>query len=123
MGICLGKSNDASSDLQNYRSKLSDVSATNVNNNAPHDLVRLFLIGTGEVGKSTIIKQMQKLCVTNARDYEMFDDSWQPVREAIKNRSGWTLTVHQNALAAIGTLIQVSNYANYDGNKNYANLW
>ena len=73
----------------------------------PNDIVRLFLIGNGEVGKSTLIKQMQKLCEIKPKDYAMHDDEWQPVNDPLSGRANWIRIVHQNTLKAIMALVQV----------------
>uniref|UniRef100_A0A914WFX8 Uncharacterized protein n=1 Tax=Plectus sambesii TaxID=2011161 RepID=A0A914WFX8_9BILA len=80
----------------------------------PQEIVRLFLIGSGEAGKSTIIKQMQKLCEINPKDYQMYNEEWQPISDPIANRRDWTKIVHQNTLRVITILIQKAAEFGYE---------
>lgn len=88
------------------------------NNN---DVIHLLMIGNGEVGKTTIIKQMKNLVYTRSGRFRMFDDEWKEVRPFTDDdRRSYKLLVHQNILRIIGTLIlkvQEFNY-NYDSTEN-----
>jgi hypothetical protein len=95
-------------------------------------VARIFMIGKGGVGMSTIIKQMQvsnthththththahthtnplqKLCLTKRDDYKHYDSEWTDVIADpmdVNYRTSYVRLMHQNALKAVTSLIEV----------------
>ncbi|CAJ0580840.1 unnamed protein product, partial [Mesorhabditis spiculigera] len=70
------------------------------------EIVRFFMVGMGSAGKSTIIKQLQKLCHLRPGDYQMYDDEWQPITHSFKEHEllRWRKIIRRNIIDALHIL-------------------
>lgn len=77
------------------------------------EIIRLLMVGRGDVGKSTVIKQLQNLCKEYPQKYVMYDETW-TTRKAtfsLEERRQEKQQVLRNILHCIGTLLnKVEDY-------------
>ena len=120
MGNCCGGEESRGGELSGHKPSRF------VNPDSP--IIRLFLLGCGEVGKSTVIKQLQNLCLEASSHYTYFDETWETQKEPFKDAdrialrpkaffnslcplirkriSFLSFQVYQNVFRIIGTLIE-----------------
>ncbi|CAJ0943317.1 unnamed protein product, partial [Mesorhabditis belari] len=65
----------------------------------------------GSAGKSTIIKQLQKLCHLRPTDYQMYDEEWQPIHHTFKEHElhRWARIIRKNIIDALQILVKQAN--------------
>ncbi|KHN78201.1 Guanine nucleotide-binding proteinsubunit alpha-15 [Toxocara canis] len=79
-------------------------------NNEPQEeeLIRFFMVGMGGAGKSTVIRQLMKLCIECPQSYKMYDSEWnekQSVHSEADLRK-WKLIIQHNILESFCKTIQ-----------------
>uniref|UniRef100_A0A915AXL1 Uncharacterized protein n=1 Tax=Parascaris univalens TaxID=6257 RepID=A0A915AXL1_PARUN len=72
------------------------------------ELIRFFMIGMGGAGKSTVIRQLMKLCTDYPNAYKMYDSEWNE-KYTIHTESDlrkWKLIIQHNILEAFCKIIK-----------------
>ncbi|MFH4974031.1 hypothetical protein AB6A40_000740 [Gnathostoma spinigerum] len=72
------------------------------------DVIRFFMIGMGSAGKSTVIRQLMKLCVDFPNSYKMYDDDWKPKENVYSesDRYRWKTIIRQNIVDSFSKAIK-----------------
>lgn len=73
------------------------------------ELIRFFMVGMGGAGKSTVIRQLMKLCIDYPNAYKMYDSEWNE-KYTVHSESDlrkWKLIIQHNILEAFCKMIKV----------------
>ncbi|GMR42675.1 hypothetical protein PMAYCL1PPCAC_12870 [Pristionchus mayeri] len=72
----------------------------------PTEIYRFFMVGMGSAGKSTVIKQLQKLCHDRPNIYKMYDEEWKPISHefASHEKERYRRIIRRNVFDALSIL-------------------
>ncbi|VDD93977.1 unnamed protein product [Enterobius vermicularis] len=82
------------------------------------EVVRFFMVGMGGAGKSTVIRQLMKLCIDCPNSYKLYDSEW--VEKTSIHSEGdlrkWKIVIQHNILEAFCNTIKQSKLFGFEFN-------
>uniref|UniRef100_A0A0N5AY95 Guanine nucleotide-binding protein G(Q) subunit alpha n=1 Tax=Syphacia muris TaxID=451379 RepID=A0A0N5AY95_9BILA len=88
------------------------------------ELIRFFMVGMGGAGKSTVIRQLMKLCYDCPNLYKLYDSEWNE-KSNIHSEGDlrkWKITIQQNILEAFCNTIKQSRLFGFEFNEEQSGI-